>query len=39
MKLNIGGMGGMKKKNKNVVESENWGNFGGSNMNFPNYFS
>lgn len=39
MKLNIGGMGGMKKKNKAVVESENWGNLGGgSNMNFPNYF-
>ena len=24
----------MKKKNKTVVESENWGNFGGNNMNF-----
>ena len=37
MKLNIGGIGGMKKKAKNV-ESENWGSFGVSSSGFPNYF-
>ena len=37
MKLNIGGIGGMKKKAKNI-ESENWGSFGVSSSGFPNYF-
>ena len=40
MKLNFGGMQGMKKKNKTVVESENWGAFGQStNSGFPSFFN
>ena len=38
MKLSIGALGGMKKKPKHSVESENWGNLGGGDMGFPNYF-
>ena len=38
VKLNIGGMGGTKKKTKTAVESENWGSFGKDSFGFPNYF-
>jgi hypothetical protein len=28
----------LKKKSKNTIETDNWGNFGGADIGIPSYF-